>query len=183
MTSFLQSQTDKYRYQNFLKSTIYLGLQGFPLNTELSDTSLKYIQDELRNRGYKQEDITQWFNEIKNKYQSDDKILGVNVDGEQVFIFLSELPLFKNQLWLYHYGKINLKNYVQFIADKTLLDIKRQERNEKLSEESLYMANLLTLVDETDILEEFISQQLYAQGVHDEQLKKLKQEIIEEIEN
>ena len=181
--TFLESQTDKYKYQNFLKNNIYLGSIGFPLNIDLADTSIKHLQAELRDLGYKQETITEWFYEVKEYYNNDDKILGVEVDGEHVFVFLSELPSFKEQLWKHHYGKINLNNYVQFISDKTRYESLKEKREKSLTEEELYMEGLLNLVNEVDILEEFITQQLYAKKVDKEKLAQLKQEVISETNN
>lgn len=178
--TFLESQTDKYKYQNFLKNNIYLGSIGFPLNTDLADTSLKHLQAELRDLGYKQETITKWFYEVKKYYNNDDRILGVEVDGEHVFVFLSELPSFKEQLWRHHYGKISLNNYVQFISDKIRYDALKEKREQSLTEEELYMEGLLNLVSEVDVLEEFITHQLYAKKVDKEKLEQLKQEVISE---
>lgn len=178
--TFLESQTDKYKYQNYLKNNIYLGSIGFPLNTDLADTTLKHLQAELRELGYKQETITEWFHEVKEPYNNGDKILGVEVDSEHVFIFLSELPSFKEQLWKHHYGKISLNNYVQFISDKTRYDLLKEKRKQSLTEEDLYMEGLLNLVSEVDVLEEFITHQLYAKKVDKEKLEQLKQEVISE---
>lgn len=181
--TFLESQTDKYKYQNFLKNNIYLGSIGFPLNTDLADTSIKHLQAELRDLGYRQETITEWFYEVKEHYNNDDKILGVEIDGEHVFVFLSELPSFKEQLWKHHYGKISLNNYVQFISDKTRYESLKEKREQSLTEEELYMEGLLNLVSEVDVLEEFITHQLYAKKVDKEKLEQLKQEVINETNN
>lgn len=178
--TFLESQTDKYKYQNYLKNNIYLGSIGFPLNTYLADTTLKHLQAELRELGYKQETITEWFNEVKEYYNNDEEMLGIEVDGEHVFIFLSELPIFKEQLWRHHYGKISLNNYVQFISDKTRYDLLKEKRKQSLTEEEAYMEGLLNLVSEVDVLAEFITHQLYAKNVDKEKLEQLKQEIINE---
>ena len=181
--TFLESQTDKYKYQNFLKNNIYLGSIGFPLNTDLADTSIKHLQAELRDLGYKQETITEWFYEVKEHYNNDDKILGVEIDGEHVFVFLSELPSFKEQLWKHHYGEISLNNYVQLISDKTRYESLKEKREQSLTEEELYMEGLLNLVSEVDVLEEFITHQLYAKKVDKEKLEQLKQEVISETNN
>ena len=45
------------------------------------------------------------------------------------------------------------------------------------------MEGLLNLVNEVDILEEFITQQLYAKKVDKEKLAQLKQEVISETNN
>lgn len=182
MKSFLEKQSEEYKYKNYLKSNLYLKAIGHPINKNLGDDVLKELHSRLRDVGYEQKEINTWFTSINEQGCETDGMLCVSVDGDQVFIFIEELPQFKKELWEHYYNDISLSTYVDFIKHETILQHHKDKETDKLDDNHKYLLDLFNIQPETLVLEEYITQQLYALGVSPEKLLALKNQVIEEVE-